>query len=139
MKRFWDILRDIFCDPHISRIDEILSKFCPNFLDLYPSIYGNLKYTKKNNCRNFTFRIYWACTDTVIKSAQIFWLHLRIIKKNVFDIHLRAKSYFKMQLCNINLILFSQFCKARDIREFKRDCYQVDFVFQEFGLKLGKK
>jgi hypothetical protein len=30
-----------FYDPHISRIDKILPKFCPKFLNLYASIYGN--------------------------------------------------------------------------------------------------
>jgi hypothetical protein len=30
-----------FYDPRISRIEKILGKFCPKFLDLYASIYGN--------------------------------------------------------------------------------------------------
>jgi hypothetical protein len=41
IKYFWYILGDIFCDPRISRIGNILAKFCPKFLGLYASIYGN--------------------------------------------------------------------------------------------------
>ncbi len=39
MTWLWYILGDFF-DPRISRIDKILAKFCPKFLDLYASIYG---------------------------------------------------------------------------------------------------
>ncbi len=35
------IFRMMNIDPCISRIDKILSKFCPKFLDLYARIYGN--------------------------------------------------------------------------------------------------
>jgi hypothetical protein len=41
MTWLWYILGDSFCDPRISRIDKILAKFCPKFLELY-SIYGNV-------------------------------------------------------------------------------------------------
>ncbi len=41
MTQLWYILSDSFCYPHISRIDKILAKFCPKFLDLYASVYGN--------------------------------------------------------------------------------------------------
>jgi hypothetical protein len=34
----------VFFDPCISRIDKILVKFCPKFLDLYASIYGKFKW-----------------------------------------------------------------------------------------------
>ena len=33
-------LVNIFYDPRISRIEKIMSKICPKFLDLYGSIYG---------------------------------------------------------------------------------------------------
>ena len=31
----------LICDPHISQLRKILVEFCPKFLDLYMSIYGN--------------------------------------------------------------------------------------------------
>ncbi len=39
--QIWFYLDDMFHDPGISRIVKILVKFCPKFLDLYASIYGN--------------------------------------------------------------------------------------------------
>ncbi len=51
MTLLWSILGDNFCDPSISRIEKILAKFCPKFLDLYASIYVSPKHpnTKKKN------------------------------------------------------------------------------------------
>jgi hypothetical protein len=38
---FGSISESLFYDPRISQIEKFLLKFCPKFLDLYVSIYGN--------------------------------------------------------------------------------------------------
>jgi hypothetical protein len=57
MKRLWYILGDSFCDPCISRIDKILAKFCPKFLDLYASIYGTCVGSIVNKWKPFTMLV----------------------------------------------------------------------------------
>ncbi len=45
--QFINVLDLIKFDPRISRIEKKSSKNCPKFLDLYPSIYGNLNINEK--------------------------------------------------------------------------------------------
>ncbi len=40
MKKNLILIKALY-DPHISRIEKILAKFCPKFFDLYASIYGS--------------------------------------------------------------------------------------------------
>ncbi len=47
------IFRMMNIDPRISRIDKILAKFWPKFLDLYASIYGT--YQKCKNTVLYTW------------------------------------------------------------------------------------
>jgi hypothetical protein len=41
MKKNLILIKALY-DPRISRIEKILAKFCPKFLDLYASIYGSM-------------------------------------------------------------------------------------------------
>ena len=50
-------LRSYFFDPRISPIDKILTKFCPEFLDLYASIYGKYFIREVTNIQ--TYEIYY--------------------------------------------------------------------------------
>ncbi len=52
---FWSISMTVFFDPGIGRIDKILVKFCPKFLDLYVSIYGI----------RLLFSVCWKCANEV--------------------------------------------------------------------------
>ncbi len=109
------ILDDIFYDPRISRIEKILVKICPIFLDIYTSTYGIFM-----NLRKRYFVSIFILQLKVKSSSKMFVLGI-LICYNIDQLKLNPHIHKKWQ----ELVIWST---TNSIQNYAKPCILVKLV-----------